>query len=337
MGEKTLSTIFEDAPSNWGRWGDDDEIGSINYLNNDEILRGIRAVEEGESFTLGLPIFGPKGGPRVPTRSAPQHHMVVDKGHYEAGKAGDPPSEETRPFTGLSESAVEAYRRAAGLETADDSLYAFLHDGTHVDALGHAWYDDTLYNGIDAETTNGGLERGSVAPLGDHGILGRGILLDVPRHRGVDYLDSGDRITRSELQTCAEEQGISVQKHDVVLIRTGWIERYYEAGPTAVDLYDEPGLTADEEVLRWFYETEIPFLGTDTLRNEQTVSDETGTFLPLHAAFLRDLGIVLNELVKLNELADYCSDHGKYDFLFVTSPLKLVGATGSPVNPVAVL
>ena len=337
MEEKNLAEILENAPDNWGRWGDDDECGALNYLTADETLRGIRAVESGESVTLGLPVFDPRGTPAVPTRSDPQHHVMTDRADYEAGKAGGPPSEERVEFEGLSESAVAAYSRTAGLETAEDSVYMFLHDGTHVDALSHAWYDGELYNGVDANTTTGGLEHGSVAPLGEHGVLGRGVLLDVARHRGVDFLDPGDRITLSELRACADEQGVSVQNRDVLLLRTGWVERYYQEGPAGVDLYDEPGLTADEDVLRWFYEKEIPFLGTDTLRNEQTLSDETGTFIPLHAAFLRDLGIPLNELLKLDRLAERCADRGVYDFLFVALPLKLVGASGSPVNPVAVL
>jgi len=337
MQAPDLATILEDTPSNWGRWGDDDELGALNYLTSDETLRGIDAVESGESFTLGLPVFGPRGKPAVPTRSLPQHHMRVDKADYEVGKAGGPPTQERIKFEGLSESAVAAYSRTGGLEIAEDSAYMSLHDGTHIDALAHAWYDDQLYNGVDANTTTGGLEHGSVSRIGEHGILGRGVLLDLPRHRGVGSLDPGERIALPELRECADEQGVSIRDRDVLVLRTGWVERYYEEGPAGIDPYDEPGLTADEEVLEWFQEREIPLLGTDTLRNEQTISEETGTFIPLHAAFLRDLGIVMNELLKLDRLAATCADREKYDFLFVALPLKLEGATGSPVNPVAVL
>jgi len=332
MTKEKLGDILDGAPDNWGRWGDDDEVGAINFLDNDEILDGVRAVEDGESFTLGLPVFGDQGSFKVPTRADSQHHMTVDKGHYEAGKAGGEPSSDDH-----TESALRAYRRMAGLETADDSVYMFLHGPTHIDALGHAWYDDTLYNGVDAGTTKGGLEHGSIEPVADHGIVGRAVLVDIARHRGVDHLEPGELITLDELRECIDDQDVTLSERDIVLIRTGWIERFYELGPDGVDLYDEPGITATEELLEWFHEMEIPLLGTDTLRNEQTVSEETDTFLPLHAAFLRDMGIPMNEILKLNGLAEYCAQRDKYDMLYVGSPLKLVGATGSPVNPIAIL
>lgn len=313
-----ISTILENAPSNWGKWGDDDEIGALNYLTEEEVLRGVQAVEDGKTFTLGVPIGRPEGDPVWPGRSGADHYMELDKGHFESGKfemAG-----------------------AGGLEYADDVIYMFLQGTTQFDALGHVWYDDQLYNGFDAETTKGGMEKCSVEPMADHGVVGRGVLLDMARHRDEEWLVHGERIELDDLLECAEAQGVELQKHDIPIIRTGWIELFYEEGADAFygDEFDEPGITYSEELVEWFHEMEIPAFGTDTIANEQTVSDETETVLPLHGALLRDQGVAFNEINRLDELADDCAEDEKYDFLYVGSPLKIVHGTGSPVNPIAI-
>ena len=318
MSERDISTILEDAPSNWGKWGDDDEVGALNYLTADEVLRGVRAVEHGKTFTLGVPVGRLDGDPVWPGRSGADHYMELDKGHFESGKFDMP--------------------GAAGLEYADDVIYMFLQGTTQFDALGHVWYDDALYNGYDAKTTMGGMEYCSIEPIAEHGVVGRGVLLDVARYRGEERLQRGEEITLDDLLGCADEQGVELRKHDIPVIRTGWIELFYEEGPEAFygDEFDEPGITYSQELVEWFHEMEIPSFGTDTIANEQTVSDQTETVLPLHGALLRDQGVPFNEINRLDELADDCAEDGKYDFLYVGSPLKIVEGTGSPVNPVAI-
>lgn len=315
-----IAGILEDAPDNWGEWGDEDEKGAVNYLDESEVLRGVGAVEHGKTFTLGVPIGRPEGDPVWPDRSDADHHMAVDKSHYMSGK--------------------ESGEGGAGLEYADDLVYMHLQSTTQFDALGHVWYDDELYNGFDAETTMGGLERCSIKPIAEHGVVGRGVLLDIARHRGVDSLEGGERVTLDELKECAEEQGVELEKRDIPMIRTGWIEVFYEEGEEEFygegELMNEPGITYSEELVEWFHDMEIPAFGTDTIANEQTLSEETGTGLPLHGALLRDQGVTFNEINRLDELADDCADDGKYDFLYVGAPLKIVHGTGSPVNPVAI-
>ncbi|MFC6837743.1 cyclase family protein [Halomarina ordinaria] len=318
MSERDITEVLADAPSNWGKWGDDDETGALNYLTEAEVLRGVQAVEHGRTFTLGLPIGRREGDPVWPGRSAADHYMELDKGHFESGKFEMP--------------------AAGGLEYADDVIYMFLQGTTQFDALGHVWYDDQLYNGFDAGTTKGGMGRCSIEPMADHGVVGRGVLLDVARHRGRERLDRGERITLDDLEACADEQGVDLRPRDIPLIRTGWIELFYEEGEEAFygDEFDEPGITYSDDLVEWFHEMEIPAFGTDTIANEQTVSDETETLLPLHGALLRDQGVAFNEINRLDELADDCAEDGKYDFLYVGSPLKIVGGTGSPVNPIAI-
>lgn len=316
MAEKRISDILADAPDNWGRWGADDEIGAVNYLTNEQVLRGIGAVEDGETHALGLPVARPEGDPAWPGRADTAHYMDRDEGHYESGK--------------------EPSRN--GAHGAEDVVHMPLHGTTHVDAPGHVWYDGELYNGFDAGTTKGGLDRAAIDGVGEHGILGRGVLLDVARHRGVDALERDERITLDELTACAEAQGVTIEPRDIPLVRTGWLEQYYDED--GADIYEEPfrepGLTYSDDLVEWFHELEIPAFGTDTIANEQTVSDETGTPIPLHPALLRDQGVLFVEMLKLDALADACAADDRYAFFFIVTPLKIVRATASPVNPLAV-
>ena len=248
----------------------------------------------------------------TPGRPPTQHYMRRDQGHYESGKEdGD------------------------DRQGAEDTLVIPVHGTTHVDALGHAWYGDRLYNGFDPDTTKGGLDRCSVEPIAEHGVFGRGVLLDVARHRGVPHLERDTHIPLSELETCAAEQGVEIEPRDVLLIRTGWLERFYDGDQETVLEFDEPGITYSEELAAWFHEMEIPAFATDTLANEQTYP-ESGIRLPLHATFIRDQGILFTEIATLDDLAADCADDGKYDMLYTCSPLKIVRGTGSPVNPVAI-
>jgi kynurenine formamidase len=213
-----------------------------------------------------------------------------------------------------------------------------LHGTTHLDALGHVWYDDQLYNGFDANTTKGGLDRCDVRPIAEHGLVGHGVLLDIARHRGVDHLERNDRITLEDIKECADEQDVAINQRDVLLLRTGWLELFYDGDKEAFfgDSFREPGITYSEELVRWFYEQEIPVYGTDTLANEQTRSETTDSYFPVHAALLRDQGLIFIEILNLETLAGHCASTGQYEFLFVSSPLKFTGATGSPVNPIVV-
>jgi kynurenine formamidase len=327
MSDKShISDILEAAPSNWGKWGTEDEIGAVNRLDSEAVLRGIAAIEDGTVLTLGAPINDPDGDPVWPNsrRSPPETFMVTDKGHVEAGKL------DREPF-GFT-------------EAANDVIHMSTHGPTHVDSLAHVWYDDRLYNGFDANTTKGGLDRCGIKNLGEHGIVGRGVLLDIARHRGVDSLDPGSRIKIEEIESCAETQNLDIGSRDIVLLRTGILEVFYEEGPEVFyDRYapggtmNEPGLTYTDETAAWFHDREISFFGTDTFASEQTQSEECETLLPLHPALLRDLGIPIGEKFKLDELSERCADRDSSEFFFSAAPLKIVAGTASPINPIAIL
>ena len=315
---RSLSELFADTPKNWGRWGANDEVGALNFLTREEVLRGVKAVKQGKVFTLGVPVARPGGDPIFPGRGQPCRSMVMDKGFYLNGRA--------QAFPG-------------GIEYADDVIFMYLQGTTQYDALGHVWYDDQVYNGYDARTTMGGLSKGSIQPIAERGIVGRGLLLDVARCLGRPHLPAGYGITLDELLRTAEKQKSPIEKHDILLIRTGWLSRFYKEG---VDAFfpdrqmNEPGLGCGKDLIRWFHEMEIPSFGSDTIGSERTTDPETGFFVPLHGALLRNLGVVFNELDWLEDLAEDCAQDGQYSFLFVGAPLKVVGGAGSPVNPIAV-
>src|SRR5579871_4303804 len=157
-----ISDQLDGAPDNWGRWGADDEVGALNFLGPAQVLRGVAAVRSGRTFALGIPIAAPGGDPVWPGRTAARRFAVQDKSTYDAGHEGS----------------------NGGEEFADDMLLTYLHGTTHTDALGHMWYDDTLYNGYPAAATVGWLERASVLPLAQRGVVGRAVLLDIARLRG---------------------------------------------------------------------------------------------------------------------------------------------------------
>jgi kynurenine formamidase len=310
--------LLKDAPKNWGRWGADDEIGALNFLTNAEVLRGVRAVKSGKVFMLGVPLARPNGDPLYPSRSQPIRTMAMDKGFYLSGLA--------KPFPG-------------GMEYADDVIVMYLQGTTQYDALGHVWYGDKLYNGYDSRTTIGGLQKCSIEPIANHGVVGRGILLDIARLKGKPHLDANEAVTIADLEAAAKRQGCTIEKHDILLIRTGWLKRFYDGGFASLfpnGEMKEPGLAYSLDLVKWFHRMEIPSIGTDTIASEQTNHEESGTMIPLHAALLHDQGVIFNEIDWLEDLADDCEKDNQWTFLFVGAPLKVVRGAGSPVNPVAI-
>jgi kynurenine formamidase len=311
----TMSELLKGLPTNWGRWGDHDEIGGLNFLTPDEVERGLSSVKKHTPFTLSVVINHPQGDPLWPGRSVPMKLMTLDKGHYIAGKA--------QPFPG-------------GLEYADDYLCMFPQGTTHFDALGHPWYDDRLYNGYDPHTTIGGLSIASVLPLGIRSASGPAVLLDIARFRRKRSLERAETFGLSDLLDCAKQEKITIEKHDILLLRTGWLSTFYDNGPEAfyAQPFIEPGLTFSRELVQWFHEMEIPLLATDTIGNETTLEPNTGIAIPLHGALIRNLGVIFNEIVWLETLADDCAIDGQYRFFYTAAPLKISRGTGAPVNPI---
>jgi len=286
----------------WGRWGDQDERGALNHIGADAVRRAATLVRTGQVVTLAQPL-----SPRTPVpkhRAGIQHFMGRDGGDYAAGA-----------------------RRPGGFQFAEDTVVLPLHIGTHIDALCHAWCDDCLYNGFPGQgtrSTSGALRCG-IDKMGP--IVTRGVLLDLVRLHGAP-LGPHASIGRAELMRAAEAASVAIEPGDAVLIRTGWQES--QAGVSDVSFDEEPGI--DVEAGLWLAEAGVAMVGADNFAIE-AIPFPTGTVFPVHQRLIRDFGIPLLEGLVLQPLAA----HDRGGFLFVAAPLPVVGGTGSPLNPVAVL
>lgn len=316
--DSLMERLQQDAPSNWGRWGDDDQIGALNYLDEAQVQRGARAVRSGRRFMLQVPMTH-GDGPVFPGRIPTQHFMAGDESSYSSKK--------TEPMPG-------------GMKGSDDVVFMFLQGTTHVDALAHAWYGDQVYGGVSADSTVHGHAHADIGALGERGIVGRGVLLDVGRHLGEGgRLAPNTCVHLDDLKATAEAQNVTLEKRDILILRTGSIARFYDEEPDhAWDAMNEPGLCYSLELLNWLHEMEIPALAADNIAVERVMQEIEGEVaaIPLHGALMRDLGIVITEIAWLEDLANDSAADGQYSFMYVAAPLKMEGGTGSPVNPVAI-
>lgn len=316
--EPSTEAVLADSPTNWGKWGPDDEVGSLNYLGPAEAVRAAQSIRTGEVFTLQVPMGReePPGDPVWPGRVPIQRENVMDEGFFERGEGDETPG---------------------GAHYADDKATIYLQASTQYDALGHVWYGGKIWNGFDAQETVGGMNKAGVYPIAEKGIVGRGILIDMARHRGKAHLDKGETFTHEDLLAAAEAQGQAIEKRDVLLIRTGFIGHWYETTPEEFYAdFCEPGLTYSPELVHWFQDMEIPNLVTDTIANEVTLDPNHGVVLPLHSALMRNLGVTFTEIAWLDDLAAACAQDGQWTFMYTAAPLKVVRGTGAPVNPVVI-
>jgi len=318
--QPSMEKLQSNAPTNWGKWGEDDQVGALNYLGQTEVRNGINAVQSGKTFTLQIPITS-GSGPVFPGRIPTQHFMTRDAGVYMAGKAEPAPG---------------------GMKYSDDAVFMYLQGTSHVDSLAHAWYGDQLYGGRNESTSVGGHTLADVAEIGKKGIVGRAVLLDVGRHMGsndLHRLATNTCINLEDLKTTAKAQGSTINKRDILVIRTGSIARFWEEEPDEVwDAMNEPGLCHSIELLNWLDEMETPMIATDNIAVEKVAQEIDGEtyFIPLHGALMRDMGVVLSEIWWLDDLAADSAEDGQYSFMLVAAPLKMEQGTGAPVNPVAI-
>ena len=310
-----LGDLLKDSPSNWGKWGPDDEVGSLNYLGPEQVIAAAKLVTSGKTFTLQRLIGDPKGDPVWPGRTPAERTQILDESNWDGDDGPAYPG---------------------GLHYADDKISAFLQGSTQYDGLGHVWFGGQIWNGYDARTTIGGLEKASVEPLAQRGIVGRAVLLDMARFRGKDNLDPAETFTHEDLLACAAAQGVTISKRDILIIRTNFIKLFFDLGEKFYEGFCEPGLVYSPELVQWFQDMEIPNLVTDTIANEVTFDPNNGVALVLHNALMRNLGVTLTEIADLELLAEDCAADGKYEFLYVAAPLKVAKGSGSPVNPVVI-
>jgi kynurenine formamidase len=295
--------------SNWGRWGDDDELGTLNFVTPEKLIQAAALVKKGQVFDLGMPFDS--DGPQVGGgRFNPIHRMTAT------------PVDGPRP------------ERSDGSIGADDIVILPLQCATQWDSLAHVGYDGLLYNNTPAEAVNArdGATRNSFATVNDH-LISRGVLLDIARLKGVDRLEDGFEITDEDLVAAEDRHGLRVQSGDIVLVRTG-IYQYFLEGDKRRYMGQEPGLGLS--TLQWLHDREVAAVASDNWAVEVFPSRVEGSFVPFHMAAIRDLGLTLGEMFNLEDLATDCAADGVYEFLFSGTGLKISHSVGSPVTPMAV-
>jgi kynurenine formamidase len=291
---------------NWGRWGTDDQIGTLNLITPQRIAAAAGLVRRGTVFDLSLALDenGPQPGGNG--RYNAQHKMTL-RDH------------------GLP----------AGMAAFDDEVQLALQGSTQWDALAHVGYDGYLYNGVPYDAvTERGAERNSIDHVVDR-VVGRGVLLDIGRLLGLDELPGGFEITPDLLDKAEQAAGSQVTGGDIVLVRTGW-KRLFERGErdAFMDRSFAPGLGLD--TCRWLYERDVAAVATDTQAVEVKPPRDGEATHPVHMVLVRDMGMTMGELFDLEALAADCAGDGVHEFFFCAAPLKITGAVGSPITPLAI-
>lgn len=294
------------ALSNRGRWGDDDERGTLNLITPDTVLAAASLIRTGEIHSLAIPFDenGPQDG-RV--RPNPMRFMK-ETGHT------------PQPYTG-------AFRYA------DDYVVMALQAATQWDSLAHVHYDGEIYNGFPATVVSErGASHGAITNLLP-AVVGRAVLVDVAAHQGVPWLDRGTPITPADLDATLAWQGTEIRVGDIVLVRTGWRARFTSDGDAAAFKAGEPGVTL--ECAAWFRERDVAAVGSDNYAVEVLPELVPGEAMPFHMVALRDMGMPLAEILDLESLSVASGLDGRYDSFLCAAPLPFTRAVGSPVNPIA--
>jgi kynurenine formamidase len=303
-------------PNNWGRWGEDDQRGTQNLIGPEQRVAAAQLVKTGKIFALGLPLT--PDAPVWPPRPAPQRLATMTGSDAVVGSPANAP--------------------APGFQWSDDILTVATHGSTHWDGLGHAMCEDSLYNGFWA---------GNVTALAGCGVLGieqqrdcfvgRGVLVDVARHQGVEACPARQVITPQMLDDALAAEGIELRSGDMLLVRTGHLARWWTrpADQTPMNYFvNSPGISRD--AAPWLHEHGISALAADTIGVEPLIPEDSDErVFPLHVASLVDQGLTLGELWVLDDLAADCAADGAYEFLLAAQPLNLPGGMGSPINPIA--
>jgi kynurenine formamidase len=303
-----FDAMFE-AVKNWGRWGPDDERGTLNYLTPDKVAAAAALVRSGRTVSMAIPINKVAG----PDNPNPAVHLM--------SLMHDLPVSESGLSFGMCFLAMASHGDCH----------------THVDALNHVAYRGQLYNGKPAALlTSRGSEWGSIVAYAT-GIVGRGVLLDAARYRHVDWLEPGEAVTRAELEAIEAAQDVRLGEGDILVFRTGHHARRLALGPWSNEYppagEGKAGLHVD--TIPWMHERRIAAFLPDG-DGETVPSNVEGMPYPIHALQLTAMGMCISDSLQLEELAEACEQEGRFEFMVVGLPLRLPGATGTPWNPIAI-
>ena len=299
-----LAALFDEV-SNWGRWGDDDVLGTLNLITP----AGRRAAAAGVSSGRTVSLSRTVAPVHSPGNANPPIHFMIASG------------------VGAPESGMAAAADWYGIAPHGHSL-------THLDSLGHLFWNAQMYNGRPASRVEQvtGARDGSIEDAGE-GIVTRGVLLDLPRALGVDYLEAGYRISPSELDLAEAAAGLTIGPGDALMVRTGRDVDRATRGPHDPDRQGCPGLSA--RCVKWLRERGVALLGSD-VAHDALPSINHPMEMPIHVLGLVSMGLWLLDNAYLEDLAGAADVEGRASFLLTLGPLKLKRGTGSAVNPLAV-
>jgi kynurenine formamidase len=313
--------------NNWGRWGPEDQLGTLNFITDEVRKRAARCVTTGKAFPLGIALSEAEGVQKgiVPGRFNPIRTMS----YVNVALSEDP----------------------EWICSNEDVVVMPLQCATHWDGLAHVSYGGKLYNGFpQSSVTSAGASK-----LGIHlvdSVVGRGVLLDVARAKGVEVLDGGYAIQPADLDAACELGGVRIEPGDVILVRTGQMVhlkldgRFPDGGATAphanmLNFNDvlrymgfAPGLSM--ATAEWFHARDVAAVATDTLSLEVLPCEDEAIYLPVHLLHIVEMGMTQGQNWLLDPLAAECAEDGVYTFLLDATPLPFTNGLGSPVNPVAI-
>jgi kynurenine formamidase len=310
--EKYIATY-----TNWGRWGPDDELGTINFVGPEQVKAAAALVTEGKVISLALPFDSAGPQPGGGMRTNPLVVVTASGTDHVSGAQSELP-DDLGPTNGFG--------------FADDMLITPNQAGTQWDSLGHIFWRGRMYNDRPAsDVTAKGAAHNAITNFRDK-FVSRGVLLDIARYKGVDALEPGYAISVEDLDATAARQGVEIATGDTIVIRTGMLGARrgnwgdYAGGPA-------PGLSV--HTAPWLYEHDIGAMASDTWGVEVR-PNELDVMQPLHLVALVQMGMPIGEIWDLDELAADCAADGRYEFLLSAAPLPITGAVGSPANPIAV-
>jgi kynurenine formamidase len=306
--------------TNWGRWGGDDQRGTLNFITPDRLVRAARLICTGKTFSLAVPIEGRGHAGGWTRRTDPVHLMSL---------------------------MPHDLQFSDGAQFADDYVAMPVHCGTQWDGLAHCAYDGLMFNGVPISEVSA---AGCASRLGiEHlagGIAGRGVLLDVAALENVDCLPAGYVVTPAHLDAAERRQGVRVGAGDILLVRTGLRRKMRAAGRTHRGdrhgdreghgwcLEPEPGLS--QGCCAWLHAREVAAVASDNYALEVIPVEDRRATLPVHCVLIRDMGMTVGELFDLEALTEDSAVDGVWEFFFAAPPLHIAHALGSPINPLAI-
>jgi kynurenine formamidase len=304
LSARDFRQLFAEV-TNWDHWRERPKVGALHFINAERIAAAAGLVRRGVTVSLGRPLNTEAGI----DNPQPAHHEIT-----------------MLPDVDIGLGSLHFTKDYIGVDYHNEGH-------SHLDALCHVAYEGRLYGGLpDTKVTSRGAAAGAIGLLRD-GLVGRGVLLDIPRVRGTRWLEPGDQVFPDDLDTAEQAQGVSVEAGDILLVRTGHARRQSEVTPWDTSTH-KAGL--HPSVARFLADRRVAALGSDG-NNDTAPSTTEGVAFPIHVLAINAMGIHLLDYLQFEDLLPQCEAAERWEFLVVVAPLRIAGGTGSPVNPIAIL